>query len=624
MGMPLAVSVLQRGKPLEAKPHASVYRMHRYFARRPDSVFAALIERHSKKGDLVLDPFTGGGVTLVEGAARGRRVVGFDVNPLATFITRMELERIDLERLDVAAKEVLDEFNAVERRYFWTACRGCSASVPARWFEHAPIIRCGCGERPLHDFEKSGIGRWRCTECTQEVKFSPTSTTVYRPASVSYTCECEGAPVVEECTLDDGILAADAAVALRHELESGLWIPSASIPVCNMERESALFKKGFVSFAQFFTERHLLLLGKLREIIQARQQPERDWLMFVFSAMLRYTNKMVTYNAGWRGTEPLEWAKPGYWLPPLHLEARPSVEFERRLLAVKKGKREAMARLPVALQGARTAEDVAAHTAPAYYVGTYSSTAMPLSSGVVDVVITDPPYGSYVHYADLSNFWAVWLKDVQGMGETIDNREEAVVARKKFPGAKTLEDYTALLEKCFAECHRVLKPRGNMVMSFHNREPRAWAALLVAATRAGFALSPEVEFHTGVAMYRHTAQSRRAGSVIGDFILTFVKSHDEEHVPLERTSVEAVFIEAVREVLGEGPRTTDDLMHEVYRRVMPSIGRCVAAAVRTGDAAVTSLLDEFDDVEFFDSHRRTLLEEHFAYSEKTWSLREAT
>ena len=45
-------------------------------------VFAgAAIESLTKKGDLVLDPFMGGGTTVVEAIRHGREVVGVDLNP---------------------------------------------------------------------------------------------------------------------------------------------------------------------------------------------------------------------------------------------------------------------------------------------------------------------------------------------------------------------------------------------------------------------------------------------------------------------------------------------------------------------------------------------------------------
>ena len=49
---------------IDSRPHTPVYKMHRYFARRPWNVMRALIEHYSKENDLVVDCFSGGGVTL--------------------------------------------------------------------------------------------------------------------------------------------------------------------------------------------------------------------------------------------------------------------------------------------------------------------------------------------------------------------------------------------------------------------------------------------------------------------------------------------------------------------------------------------------------------------------------
>ena len=55
-----------------AKAHTLVYTMHRFFARRPYNVFETLIKHYTNPGDVVLDPFMGGGVTVVE-SLRARR-----------------------------------------------------------------------------------------------------------------------------------------------------------------------------------------------------------------------------------------------------------------------------------------------------------------------------------------------------------------------------------------------------------------------------------------------------------------------------------------------------------------------------------------------------------------------
>lgn len=84
---------------VKAQGHTAQYQMHKYFARRPYNVFRNLVQHYTKEGDIVLDCFCGGGVTVFESLALDRKVVGVDINPLATFITEMQIQQVDIEQL---------------------------------------------------------------------------------------------------------------------------------------------------------------------------------------------------------------------------------------------------------------------------------------------------------------------------------------------------------------------------------------------------------------------------------------------------------------------------------------------------------------------------------------------
>jgi len=83
----------QRAELLEAV-HSSepvsglTHGFYRYPARFSPQFAHAVIEAFTKPGDLVLDPFMGGGTTLVEARTLGRRAVGADINSLAVFISK--------------------------------------------------------------------------------------------------------------------------------------------------------------------------------------------------------------------------------------------------------------------------------------------------------------------------------------------------------------------------------------------------------------------------------------------------------------------------------------------------------------------------------------------------------
>jgi predicted RNA methylase len=68
-----------------AKRH---YGVHPYFTRRPFNVVQRYVQRYSREGDRVLDPFGGSGVTAIEAFLSNRVGIQNDINPLANFIAK--------------------------------------------------------------------------------------------------------------------------------------------------------------------------------------------------------------------------------------------------------------------------------------------------------------------------------------------------------------------------------------------------------------------------------------------------------------------------------------------------------------------------------------------------------
>lgn len=67
----------------------STHGFYHYPARFSAAIARTVIEAFSEPGDWVLDPFMGGGTSIVEGLGLGRRVLGVDINTLAEFVTRV-------------------------------------------------------------------------------------------------------------------------------------------------------------------------------------------------------------------------------------------------------------------------------------------------------------------------------------------------------------------------------------------------------------------------------------------------------------------------------------------------------------------------------------------------------
>ncbi len=64
-----------------------IHDFYRYPARFSPAFVRAAIEKFTRPGDVVLDGFVGGGTTVVEAQSLGRPSVGFDINPLAIFVS---------------------------------------------------------------------------------------------------------------------------------------------------------------------------------------------------------------------------------------------------------------------------------------------------------------------------------------------------------------------------------------------------------------------------------------------------------------------------------------------------------------------------------------------------------
>ena len=89
--------------------------LFRYPAKFHPPVARALIEQFSNPGDLVLDPFCGSGTLLVEALPIGRNMIGVDIDPVATFVSRVKTMRISPVQLRGSAKKVLAAIAPHER-----------------------------------------------------------------------------------------------------------------------------------------------------------------------------------------------------------------------------------------------------------------------------------------------------------------------------------------------------------------------------------------------------------------------------------------------------------------------------------------------------------------------------
>ena len=99
-------------------------------------------------GRRIADPFMGGGTPLIEANRLGCDVQGFDVNPMAAWIVREEIDHLDLAAYGRAAGSLVDTLRGEIGPYYRTFCpRYGDAEVPVKSFLWVKTLACaGCGE----------------------------------------------------------------------------------------------------------------------------------------------------------------------------------------------------------------------------------------------------------------------------------------------------------------------------------------------------------------------------------------------------------------------------------------------------------------------------------------------
>lgn len=119
----------------------------------------------------------------------------------------------------------------------------------------------------------------------------------------------------------------------------------------------------------------------------------------------------------------------------------------------------------------------------------------PWPDASLDAVVTDPPYYDNVPYADLSDFFYVWLKRTVGhlypehfANEGTPKKTEAIAEPVRHGGDRRAANkaYESMMAQAFTESGRMLKPGGSLIVVYAHKTTLGWSTLVEALRRAGF------------------------------------------------------------------------------------------------------------------------------------------
>ena len=297
-------------------------------------------------GKIVLDPFMGGGTTIVEALRLGCKVIGADINPVAWFVTKKEIEPVDLDALDAAFRDLEQTAGERIKDYYRTSCPNGhdSEAMYYFWVKVAECVKCGAMVRLFPNYELSRrdhVNICLCPQCLQIIE-----TAGYNPSTICPECgkvfdprkgvsgrglfrcpECGerqklldaverkgGALDVELHALEgycetcgrffkrvDGedLRCWEQAKAEFEQRKENLLFPLQEIPT-EGRSDPRPVNHGYTHFWQMFNERQLLCLSILLEqILRIPDQNIRELMVTAFSDCLNTNNMFCKYEVAW-------------------------------------------------------------------------------------------------------------------------------------------------------------------------------------------------------------------------------------------------------------------------------------------------------------------------------------
>ena len=321
------------------------------------------INGFSMENKVILDPMMGGGTSIIEALRLGCKVIGCDVNPVAWFVTKKEIERFDEQKVVNYYKQLIDYVGPTIEKFYetrcnknhkckskyviWTRkikCNSCKTESDLisnvvirndgkkRVFycphcneifitkQKGTKIKCNiCKSNFSSEYKTINRGLFSCTLCNHKQKISNYMKKRKKPLltkmiCVEYVCVQCGRGFKKPSKLDLKLFQS-AERKMKREW-SNLLIPRQQISKGN-GRDSRPQSHGFKYYYQLFNPRQLLCLSLLlKQIKKIPDKNSREYLFLVFSSCLETNNVLCKYETNWGKISAL------FGLPVYHIPER--------------------------------------------------------------------------------------------------------------------------------------------------------------------------------------------------------------------------------------------------------------------------------------------------------------
>ncbi len=460
-----------------AESYTGIYSMHKYWSKKPYNIIRDFILKYTNKGEIVLDPFCGSGISITESIFTNRKAIGVDINPSAIFITKQMLNK-------VSSKKLNEEYKKLEKK--------CKDKINSFYI----VEREGKQFIGTHFLWKNG--------CLAEVWYQKGNDRISK--------------VIDLPTKEDIELANSFSYErITYYYPQRNFFHNSRI---NANRESKVY--------ELFTPRNLMALSFLLDSIEKIEDENiREILKFCFTSAVGQASKMVfvvkrrgKLNGQLRKTEKKEvgsWVI-GYWVPKENFEINVWNCFENRFKKIFKAKKEQENTRYKIIEAINFNELKNDNKNLLLINDSAVNFLRTIPDNSIDYIITDPPHGNRIPYLEQSMMWNEWLK------KSVNYEDEIVISESKDRN-KDIENYYFLLKQVFEEFERVLKPERYFSLMFNSLDDDTWIRLIQIVNKLNFDLH---KVETMGYSANSVVQDTRGAGLKTDFIFTFKKNPDKK------------------------------------------------------------------------------------------------
>jgi len=523
---------------MSAGKNTYTYDAHTYHTKVPPQGIAELITHYLPDGGLVVDPFSGSGMTGVAARTVGSDCILNELSPAACFISDRFTSTIPATLFKDGIELILAETQDLRSKLYSTTCRECGRKTEAHYFIWSYKVSCA---RCAHEFvlwdacrqygksvkEHKILSEFPCPSCASTIKKSTLKRTEAVPVQVGYKC-CRSQIQHSVHPLSNEDLALVEELNRNRPLAPSFF-PTNELPDGVNLRQPA--KHGLTSIDRFYTVRNLSALSNLWLAIHKIEDVELSlFLAFVFTSLYQRVSRLSEFRF-WGGSGNTA----RFNVPFIFNESNVFQTFIRK---------------------ARSIQDHLETTASMYQgncaiVRGSATNLSVLPDNSVDLIFTDPPFGANINYSEMNFLWESWL------GEFTQTRDEAIMNRCQEKG---VVEYQQLMTASMRECHRVLRDEHWMLLVFMNSSEEVWRALKAAIVDAGFNIISIDTFDKQHCTFKQFVSQNTAGM---DLVLHCRKTA----TPLMRTVQHKTPIleaaQSIRAFLKRGPKNlpTNEYLH---------------------------------------------------------------